>query len=68
MQKEDDEDIDEDDDIYEELRERQEIFNKLNATKILMGLLWNEEEHNLEYLSTLLSLFCMMLKGGNLVV
>ena len=43
-------------------------MNKLNATKIAMQLLWNEKDNNLEYLTTLLSFFCMLLKCGNLVV
>ncbi|CAD8133483.1 unnamed protein product [Paramecium octaurelia] len=55
-------------DDLDELRERQEILNKLNATKILMQLLWSEDENDLQYLTTLLSLFCMLLKKGNLVV
>lgn len=33
-----------------------------------MQLLWSENQNNLEYLSTLLALFCMLLKKGNIVV
>jgi len=33
-----------------------------------MQLLWSENHNNLEYLATLLSLFCMLLKKGNIVV
>lgn len=50
----------------EELVERQVIFNKLNAVKIVMKLIWNENEKGQEYLNNLLKFINILLKGGNL--
>lgn len=41
------------------------MFDKLNCTKILMTLLWNENEIDHEYLKYILKLFNMLLHNGN---
>lgn len=41
------------------------MYDRLNATKILMTLLWNENEVEYDYLKQLLKLFIALLRGGN---
>lgn len=49
----------------EEMVERQVMFDKLNATKIMMVLIWEEKNGDSQYLYSLLRFMIRLLFGGN---
>lgn len=44
---------------------RQDMFDRLNATKIITVLIWNEKEDDIEYLYSLVKFGIKLLEGGN---
>jgi len=48
-----------------ELVERQEMFDKLNATRIFIVLIWDEKNDDTDYLSSLFKFMIWLLLGGN---
>ena len=49
----------------EELSLRQVLFDKLNATRIILVLIWNDDQPELDYLIMLLKFFILLMQGGN---
>ncbi|KAL4447069.1 hypothetical protein ABPG74_013921 [Tetrahymena malaccensis] len=49
-------------------QERQEQLDRLNSSKIVIMLIWEECENNAEYLNSLFKFMNLMLKGGNVSV
>ena len=43
----------------------QVMFDRLNATKICLNLLWEENDHYSQYMKILLKFITTLLKGGN---
>lgn len=48
-----------------ELAQRQRLYNKLGGAKIIMILIWEEQEMEPEYLCTLMKFLIRMIEGGN---
>ncbi|EGR30656.1 mir domain protein [Ichthyophthirius multifiliis] len=54
--------------IKEILKERQGQMNKLNGTKIVLKLFWDECENNYEYQYYLIKYLILLIKGPNLII
>src|SRR4051794_23874123 len=48
--------------------ERQNMFDRLNTTKILMVLIWEEKNHDTQYLYSIFKFMIRILLGGNPIV
>ncbi|EGR27785.1 MIR domain protein, partial [Ichthyophthirius multifiliis] len=51
--------------LQKKLQERQDQLDKLNATKIVLKLFWDENENDSYYLNYLLKFLNLLLKNGN---
>jgi hypothetical protein len=54
-------DSEDDDELYT----RQTLFDKLNATQIIIVLLWDEYQNDPDYLLTLLKFAIILIENGN---
>ena len=48
--------------------ERQDMFDRLNATRIFIALIWDEKRDDTVYLYALFKFMISLLKGGNKTV